>query len=123
MNILILEDDPNRIGAFARALETGNTVTVTDQVSEAIALLQSQRFDAVYLDHDLGGKQFVDPKDEPTGYHVAQWLVENSEYIPSVVFIHSHNAGRARQMAEMIPGSIYAPFPKCITDYRLIKDE
>jgi hypothetical protein len=52
MNVLVVEDDASRVRAFRRGL-VGHTVTVTDNPDEAVALMMTRNFHAVFLDYDL----------------------------------------------------------------------
>jgi response regulator of citrate/malate metabolism len=57
---------------------------------EAINALKEEKWDVVYLDHDLG----YDPK---TGYDILCWLEQNLQYLPGKIVIVSMNpSGRER---------------------------
>jgi CheY-like chemotaxis protein len=124
-NILILEDDLQRIERFVRHYKnSGLTVYVTDQVNQCIELLQNEPIDLIYLDHDLGGKVMVDPTKELTGLHVAQWMVSNPSRAPKIAFIHSHNPIGSKAMHETLIAIaemqvFVAPFPACLTQYQV----
>ncbi len=123
--LVILEDDVNRIRGFAQAFHnTEYTIFITDQVNQCIEILTKHKADLAYLDHDLGGKTFVDPDKEPTGLHVAEWIAANPHRAPNTVFIHSHNPAGARSMANVLHNvssttTVIAPYPSCLTQYRL----
>lgn len=123
--ILILEDDVERIKGFAQAFQNSpHEIFITDQVDQCIEILQKNVIDLAYLDHDLGGKVFVDPAQEPTGLHVAQWIAKNPSRAPLVCFIHSHNPSGSKSMAAALHENpnittVVAPFPSCITQYRV----
>lgn len=106
-NILILDDDQGRHRAFARAL-TGNNIVHVETAGDAIRELASRKFDAVFLDHDLGGQIDV-PSGPGTGYEVAKWLEEHPDFMPTVVFIHSFNAGGAKNMLAALPNAVWRP--------------
>jgi CheY-like chemotaxis protein len=118
MRILILEDDPKRWVAFKRNL-IGNEVMIVDQTDQAIDLLKSQYWDALFLDHDLGGKVYCE-SGPGTGWEVAEWLSKNEDLAPKVVITHSlHDVGRAN-ICKVFPKAVEAPFlwtnPKVVLD-------
>lgn len=115
MDVLILEDDPSRQKIFTQQL-IGANVVIVDTASEAISLLESQDWDYLFLDHDLGGQQMVE-SGEGTGYEVAVWLEEHTGRQPPNIVIHSYNPMGAQKMHEALPNSILAP--GCWTDLSL----
>lgn len=60
---------------------------------EGIKALQEEKWDVLWLDHDLG-----DPySKEKTGYDILCWLEENPEYLPGrIELVTSNPAGRDR---------------------------
>lgn len=109
MKILILEDDPDRVKRFKSHL-IEHDVTYTDDTKACIQLLNSDTFDAVFLDHDLFGKTYV-KSGENTGYEVAEWLGNNPDKKPDLIIIHSLNGNGAKLMQEAIKSnSYYIPF-------------
>lgn len=110
MKILILDDDPSRHKKFKQTFVGADVKSVTT-VKDCIAELKHNIWDAVFLDHDLGGKAFVNPaEEEETGYHVARWLEQNPDRKPSTVVIHSLNYDGAQRMKSRIPDAIIAPW-------------
>ena len=110
MNILILEDSEERIEIFKKAFQTLN-VYVATEVDECIQQLKNTKWDFVFLDHDLGGKVFVDHNKEPTGYHVAEFLKNNPQYKPTKnIIIHSWNGSGIRNMKALLPEAIIRSF-------------
>lgn len=56
-----------------------------------IEALRTQKFDVLYLDHDLG-----DPDPNKTGYGVMKFLEENVDRLPGkIVLVTSNPVGRA----------------------------
>jgi CheY-like chemotaxis protein len=100
MNILILEDDPNRQRAFRGHL-VGAFVVITDDTKTCIQHLQERVWDMLFLDHDLGGK-IMQASGEGTGYEVAQWLANNPDRKPPVIVIHSMNPSGSQNMLSAI---------------------
>jgi hypothetical protein len=63
----------------------------------------------LFLDHDLGGKDFVDSNEEETGYQVAKFILEKGiKY--EVCIIHSMNYAGAENMFRVLPKSRHIPF-------------
>lgn len=103
MKIFVLDDDPERLSWFVREFVSHDLV-VANSVEGAIAALSAQRYDAAFLDHDLGGKTFVPTSSPDCGMRVAEWLVENPDQARRVV-VHSWNVAAAKEMAEAMRGA------------------
>jgi hypothetical protein len=110
MKILILEDDPSRVGKFKMRL-IGHEVFFTDDTKVCIEKLKTEKWDALFLDHDLGGKVYVE-SGIGTGYEVACFLEEFPEYRPETVLIHSLNGVGAKKMLQALklPDLCHMPF-------------
>lgn len=124
MRVLILDDDPdpndpqnparvgrNRIPQFRRKL-IGHNVEWVKTAAEAISMLANNPegyWDAIFLDHDLGGVAYV--KSGPgTGYEVAVWLERHPEKKPAQIFLHSLNTVGRDNMKAALPEAEHAPF-------------
>lgn len=109
MKILILDDDMLRHYQFKQNF-IGHAITDVQTVEAAIRYLKTEKFDAAFLDHDLGGHSMVDSfGEEPTGYTLAKWMAENPDRKPERIYIHSYNPVGAKNMQDLLPGSILAP--------------
>jgi CheY-like chemotaxis protein len=108
MNIFILEDDPIRIEKFESMLSK-HKLTITTSAAEAIKLINANKYDYLLLDHDLGGKQMVDSRDENTGYAVAK-AIKNSPNADTKAIIHSFNPIGAGNMKAILPHAKRMPF-------------
>jgi CheY-like chemotaxis protein len=121
MNILILDDDPNpedpskcgenRIAAFRRKF-ISHSVEWVKTATEAIAMLAEKPdgyWDALFLDHDLGGESYV-PSGPGTGYEVACWLEKHPEKKPGQIFLHSLNPVGRDNMKSALPEAQHAPW-------------
>jgi len=118
MKILILEDDNGRIEKF-REIFKNNDLTVTSVVSACIQALEINNYDCLYLDHDLGGKVFVDSfGDIPTGWHVAKWLSDHKDRQPSMIVLHSLNKNGRENMEKELPNAITLPYA-----WEILKEE
>jgi len=107
--ILILEDNDERIKKFKENLSLSDLVIVKE-ASHAIHKLQNESWDALFLDHDLGGKTYVSTNDENTGSAVARWLNQNGDKIPELVMIHSLNPPGQQNMKSLLPSAYVLPF-------------
>lgn len=106
--ILVLEDDKTRIGCFKHKLFNHN-VDYVETSKEAILLLEDNNtYDAIFLDHDLGGKTMVKSGDN-TGYEVAVWLNQHPDKQPNQIIIHSYNPVGRKNMMQVLPNAIEAP--------------
>jgi hypothetical protein len=115
MRVFILEDDPERIKRFRQAL-IGHDLTVIMDVAAAKEAWEPP-YNLMLLDHDLGGRTFVDSDEENTGAGFCRWLTEyykdlGPEMIPTTL-IHSYNFGGADWMHRWLVdfGVDASPFP------------
>lgn len=118
INILVLEDDENRIIQFKErffSLFNGKNkdliigvVEYARTAKEAIEFLKETiHYDIIFLDHDLGGRVFVSSDDENTGSEVVRYLVENAnQYANTRFIIHSFNPIGAKSMLNNIKENI-----------------
>jgi len=90
LRILFLDDDPARAEAFLR--ENPQALWV-QTVTECLAQLV-ETWDEVHLDHDLGGKTFVDINEDDCGMEVIRWLCKAPrDHLRQARFlIHTHNS-------------------------------
>jgi len=107
MNILILDDDFIRHEKFNKVL-TGHNITNVSDSKQAIQKLQEEKFDIIFLDHDLGGQVFVE-SGENTGYEVALWLSNNKQNHKGRIIIHSFNPIGAANMKALLPSAEVIP--------------
>jgi CheY-like chemotaxis protein len=106
MKILILEDETYRQDIFAKRLD-GTDFTIVFTAEDCISLLEQQKWDILFLDHDLDIEQpIINPG---TGYEVACWLESHPDYKPDSIVIHSLNPIGASKMLAALPGAILAP--------------
>lgn len=88
--LLFLDDDPVRAAVFLR--EHPDAVWVTN-VPDCVARL-AEPWHEVHLDHDLGGKLYVDSQDQDCGMEVIRWLCKEPRphLNESRFYVHTHNA-------------------------------
>lgn len=103
MNILFLDDDPNRQRVFQAYFPDADIVSTTN---ECIANLADCPWDIVCLDHDLGGETFIDSDQPNTGMEVVRWIEANSPKV-GTFFVHSYNAPAATEMISRLSGIGY----------------
>jgi len=117
MKILLLEDDPNRVEQFQQRIkelnERNNVASILVHVETAkdcIAQLETDKFQLVLLDHDLGGEVYVPIDNTNTGSEVARWINKNPEKMNGTsVITHTFNPAGAKNITELIPGCFYVP--------------
>jgi hypothetical protein len=105
MRLLFLDDDPQRHWYF-RTQTTGHTVYHCYSVRECVeALTRLERFDVVYLDHDLDpyATMGFDPLED-TGEVAAKFIAQHlsKDRMPKEIIVHSWNDyGSGRMLAAL----------------------
>ena len=123
MKILLLEDDKNRINEFQkRVAELSERNIHKEEPFELIhfedvepcieELEKGSLFHLILLDHDLGGKVYVDVVDKNTGSEVARWLSVHYDFktLRTVVLTHTLNGPGAENIISLIPDAVHVPF-------------
>jgi len=113
MNILVLEDNPERQKVFMKELSRNYQITIVATVELAKTLVEEaeknqDQFHVIFIDHDLGGEVYVDSREENTGYQFAVWLAENE--IEAQFITHSLNPVGVRNIIAALPECEYVPF-------------
>lgn len=103
-NIIILEDDPNRIATFKKAWPLAIYHTTASGCIKAIT--DSQDIDKLFLDHDLGGEAWVNSLREDCGMEVVRFLIQNPKPIKEII-VHSHNTPAGLAMSFALKKSNY----------------
>lgn len=105
MKYLILEDNERRRERFNHYLDEWNVITLQFcfTADKAIECLQREKYDVIFLDHDLGGENFVESSRDDTGAGVARWMATTS-YVgrETDVIIHSMNPRGALEMEQTL---------------------
>jgi len=97
MKIFILEDDPARIRWMLENFDIEISLDITQDVSEALKWLNENKYDYIFLDHDLGGMTYVSSDEYQTGATVAKEL-HATKNVDSDVTVHSWNPPGAKVM-------------------------
>ena len=110
MKIFILEDNPHRMIKFRRNL-IGHDIDHTDTVRASNRLLILYKYDLIFLDHDLGGREMVNSLEEETGYQVAVFMASFGKNQETPCIVHSCNPAGANNIIRALPHAIQIPFP------------
>lgn len=100
IKILFLDDRSKRIHSAIEFFK-GHDLTIVTNVFECLRFLSNEEWDYVYLDHDLGGREFVNPDDPTSGMEVIRYIEKTSwpfERKKPVFIIHSSNVFAATLM-------------------------
>lgn len=116
MKIFILEDDMERMVYFREWFEDFE-IDHAEDAEPAIRMLGSTKYDAIFLDHDLGGKVYVDSGDPNTGFQVAKSIPKGPN-ADTPTIVHSMNPVGAKNMLSVLTTSQkgHIPFSTAIKD-------
>lgn len=93
MNILILEDDENRINKFRQEF-IEIELDITKNPDEAIEMIKYKEYSYIFIDHDLEDIHYSSDVNcsESTGLKLGKFLGENMQYSSDAkIIIHSCN--------------------------------
>lgn len=117
IRVFLLDDDTLRHEWFVKRF-AGDHVDIAIDAARAIELLNTNFYDAIFLDHDLLPEHYKSsaPDDERTGYAVAAWLASRPDIqSASTIMVHTRNADGAIRMVEKMRSAgrraEYVPFP------------
>ena len=104
---------------FARFLSKGNQLFIAYSQKEAIEIIKKEkRFDIIFLDHDLGGKIYVNSQEDNTGWWVAKYISENNIKCPQII-VHTMNYAGAKNMLGLLKSAKHIPFMLLIDKFKL----
>lgn len=111
MKILLFEDCKDRIANFKNWFKKYNIddVLYCQDARDCIKLLKENKYDLIFLDHDMERVSHPEPYDEKihSGTVVAQWWNSSeNKNIETLVIIHSVNSDKALYMNKSIPNSL-----------------
>jgi len=98
MNILFLDDCPNRTRKFRSLLPSADTCFTA---KECIDKLYTQEWDWVFLDHDLGGETYQNSEEFNTGMQVVREMIARRAEVHRVI-VHSLNYYAAQTMVDLL---------------------
>jgi hypothetical protein len=105
--VFVLEDNEERRDWFREKIPWAAVALTVCEAREKLLGFEN-RYDFFFLDHDLGGRVYLEPGDE-TGYAVARMLA--SAGVPGCrVLIHSWNPAGTMAMKSLLPSSVCVPF-------------
>jgi len=110
MDVLFLDDNPNRIKNFRSRVPYA---TIVETAHDCIEQLNND-WDVVFLDHDLGGEIFVDPEQDNTGSEVIRWIEVNKPKIQKVIVHTCNHEVSDKMINDLIAAgypATYIPFP------------
>lgn len=110
IRILVLEDDVQRIKWFKSVL-IGVVADFAVEAQEAIDLVNKNKYDIIFLDHDLGGKQMVDVNEFNTGSTVAKVIAGKDWKDDCDVIIHTYNPDGRENMRAIINSFLCKIYP------------
>jgi hypothetical protein len=115
LKIFVLEDDEARQNWFLKRFFGKARVEFAATAEAGVLLLRSERYDAIFLDHDLTPEHSAGMWDDDTGYVVAQFLAANPQRGAAVV-VHSMNPSGSQRMVDALRsagiGARLIPFPQ-----------
>jgi CheY-like chemotaxis protein len=110
MNVLLVEDREARIEWFKKHInDCGMETEIYSAVDAeaAVDLLDHEKFDIMFLDHDLGTVELMDINDEKSGSVVAKHMAENHPSPRACVIIHSQNPAGSQYMYQTLRAAGY----------------
>jgi len=97
--ILFLDDNEMRHNIVHAFHDGFHEIVSVWNVEDCISKLSAENWDVVSLDNDLGPGMLE-------GREVANWLEENSHFIPRQVLLHTNNYVAAAAMRAAIPHAV-----------------
>ncbi len=118
ISVLLLDDDERRHRWFIKRFK-GDDLDVAETVEEAKEFLNSTKYDAIFLDHDLLPHHYETNDHDDyanTGYAIAEFLNERPELQrAATIVVHTRNADAAIPMVQKLRESgrnvEYCAFP------------
>ena len=118
LRVFVLDDDQGRHDWLAARFKRDRLDSAFDP-ARAVELLGENRYDAIFLDHDLLPEHYRNQQgadDERTGYAVAAWLAANAgRHSVARIIVHTRNADGAWRMVSLMRDAgltaEHVPFP------------
>ena len=109
MRIFILEDNLKRMIKFRREL-IGHEIDHAETVEDGTSFVVANKYDLLFLDHDLGGEEMVDSTKENTGYQLAEFIASFTQNKTTPCVVHSCNPAGSDNIVRVLPHAIKVPF-------------
>lgn len=109
MLIFILEDSEQRMVKFRREL-IGHTIHHATTVESGTDYVANNKYDLLFLDHDLGGKENVNSFTESTGYQLAEFIASFTPNKNTPCVVHSCNPAGADNIVSVLPHALKVSF-------------
>ena len=100
MKVFVLEDFDERAAVFVRHF-VKHELVFCNNAKMAARILDSIKFDLIFLDHDLEDEAFVDSNHPNTGHAVAKAIIGTRNRSTPVI-VHSLNSSGAARMLEVL---------------------
>lgn len=118
ISVFVLDDDHRRHRWFQKRFN-GDDVDLAETVEEAKVFLAENRYDAIFLDHDLLPHHYESNDHDDfgsTGFAIAEWLDERRDLQrAATIIVHTRNADAAIPMVQKLRESgrnvEYCAFP------------
>lgn len=116
-SVFFLDDDPERTKKFLKTIPYARCFSTAQSI--IAELKEGVEIDFLFLDHDLGGKTFVDSNTEDCGMEVVRYLLANKRKIGLIV-VHTCNTYAGTLMTERLEDASYLvvrePFTRFVWD-------
>lgn len=116
MKVFILEDSQHRIDFFKETMSKHKLFVAKDVEKAKDVFEKNKPFDLIMLDHDLGGRVFVNPREENTGYQFAKFLKNQNN--KTLIVIHSSNVNAAALMKNILYNAYIIPITTLFDEWR-----
>lgn len=101
LKTVLLIDDLRVPGDSGNKKNIPAHAVVARNYDDGIRMLGEQKWDVLYLDHDLADFSGPDGR-ERKGIHILDWLEEFPEHLPGEIIIVSDNAGGVGPMRRLV---------------------
>tara|TARA_Y100000034_G_C6844339_1_gene382317 strand:+ start:537 stop:935 length:399 start_codon:yes stop_codon:yes gene_type:complete len=124
MNVLFLDNDPDRHKKFRSQVPCCKWVETADECIKAFEDAD-EPWDWVFFDHDLSydengvPQHFVDTNMKNCGMEVVRWMEKNKPPIEKII-VHSHNSNAGDEMVHRL--SKFYNYAEYIPFYALIAE-
>lgn len=109
MRILFLDDDGERYKTILRARGYNTQIDWVETAQACIDALESgTEYHQIWLDHDLGGEQYVSETNKNTGSEIVRHILREELPIKCDIIVHSMNTVAAQNMVAQLQKAGYS---------------